>query len=337
MKPYQLYTRRVGFTLIELLVVIAIIALLIGILLPALGAARDSAQDLKCQTNVRSNGQAMSMYGSDNKGWLPLIPVESAQNPNPSREQRIDRQGFAGGLAGFYSLKQVGDAQWDTGPVPAMDGRGYVGAPPDLFFKYPNGDSNAVMSGYMSGFESLYCPRDKADSYFPWLFSNYDLNRYSSSTRQDKIPEAPSSEQDVVSYNISYLYIAGLRLDEGGMPSAIPFFGDETNTNDFALNGWYGYNWIDGEPGTESQAVLDEVGYNPVTGYGEIDNHGSEGGHFAFTDGHVELIDRNPQRTFFANPNEAGISAELRRELTREGLSIDLFREGRSRYVRTLD
>ncbi len=62
---------RSGFTLIELLVVISIIALLIGILLPALGAARRAAQAAVCLGNERSLGQAVATYATDNRNYLP--------------------------------------------------------------------------------------------------------------------------------------------------------------------------------------------------------------------------------------------------------------------------
>jgi prepilin-type N-terminal cleavage/methylation domain-containing protein len=64
---------RGGFTLIELLVVIAIIALLIGILLPALSGAISSARTLKCQANMRSMGQAAQNYGGDYRDRIPAF------------------------------------------------------------------------------------------------------------------------------------------------------------------------------------------------------------------------------------------------------------------------
>jgi prepilin-type N-terminal cleavage/methylation domain-containing protein len=62
---------RRGFTLVELLVVIGIIAVLISLLLPALGGARESANRLKCSANLRSMGQAILMFANDSKQRLP--------------------------------------------------------------------------------------------------------------------------------------------------------------------------------------------------------------------------------------------------------------------------
>ncbi|MEM7624832.1 MAG: type II secretion system protein [Planctomycetota bacterium] len=64
--------RRPAFTLIELLVVISIIALLVGILLPALGAARETARNIRCSSNIRQEAMAITLYAADHKDHFPI-------------------------------------------------------------------------------------------------------------------------------------------------------------------------------------------------------------------------------------------------------------------------
>ena len=98
--------RRPGFTLIELLVVIAIIALLIGILLPSLGQARDLARQIKGAANLRSNVQSVNVYVNEYRETIVGSP---------------DTSGLEASL-GIYNGISMQSWDW-MGPLAFMNGR----------------------------------------------------------------------------------------------------------------------------------------------------------------------------------------------------------------------
>lgn len=99
MSVRERHTLPRAFTLVELLVVIAVIAVLVGILLPALGAARRAAQTAVCASNLRQAFVICQMYADANDGIGPAIGQPYGTPPNWALVV-LEASGMAGQTAG---------------------------------------------------------------------------------------------------------------------------------------------------------------------------------------------------------------------------------------------
>src|SRR5690242_10850810 len=135
---YRRAISRSGFTLVELLVVIGIIALLMGLIAPALNKARKAAKSVQCKSNMRQIGTYMIMYANDNRGQLFPIDAGGYSGMPP-----LDKQWF------IYVLK----------PRPPLD----PNAPTD----------NTTENAKLWTPAIMLCPADDEE---PEMYHSYVLN-----------------------------------------------------------------------------------------------------------------------------------------------------------------
>lgn len=96
--------RRTGLTIVEVLVVIAIIAVLVGILIPAIGAARRKAEGVSTTSMMRQASAALTMYGGDYRDAFPYLATPGQPDaPIRVREYTIARGGYFGIQTKFWT------------------------------------------------------------------------------------------------------------------------------------------------------------------------------------------------------------------------------------------
>lgn len=311
--------RQRAFTLVELLVVVGIIALLIAMLLPALNRARAQANAVKCMANLRSIGQALVAYSSDNHGCivpsfnLPRLPRSNINYTSIGQAQAmdgwpciLDRDGYLRSTAQsqsidtvFYCPETFNIYGMQNGQTSTNIGkpRGYVEWPLVFDGSQGGGDSDNQIATTMplQGFNKI-------------IRCSYWLNAYNPIGPQGSLPVLQTAD---VYYTAS----------PGWGPDALGQFIRLHNTSSIryssrlitVADGLY----MGRQSATQLGQANSRIGYRHPGAHGKINIANA-----AFADGHVEAIDdtnfpqaksaNNPKAaqpnltgpTLYANPNQ---------------------------------
>jgi prepilin-type processing-associated H-X9-DG protein/prepilin-type N-terminal cleavage/methylation domain-containing protein len=180
-----------AFTLVELLVVIGIIALLVGILLPALNKARAQANYIKCQSNLRQIGFAIQLYVDANNLYLPP-GVENLPSPPYKANDFLSWVGILQQLVG-----RSGDVTTLTTSGAGQIGQAFT-CPSHLIDPNPNGTSECDYSAHPRLMPRCYTPALGYTYEWDTAFTFADRKNYHNMWHQVKISQVQHSSDIVL-------------------------------------------------------------------------------------------------------------------------------------------
>jgi len=172
---HRLAQRPDAFTIVELLVVISIMALLIGILVPTLGAARESARQLRCGTNLNQIGVALASYLPDHRESLPQVRIDPASNEIVEAPLGSNIGALFGGKRGLLPVFGINTVGADRRPLNAYLG----GFGPDDEVPYFLDPSDG---GTNDPFLSYFPDIDPNSSMYDLVGTSYNLNDHALDT-----------------------------------------------------------------------------------------------------------------------------------------------------------